>query len=55
MRTHVIARKTHKWIGLFVGLQVVVWSLSGLYMTIVHIDTIHGDHLIRVASIPGGM
>lgn len=26
MRTHVIARKTHKWLGLFIGLQVVVWS-----------------------------
>ena len=47
MRTHVIARKTHKWLGLFIGLQVVIWSLSGLYMTAVHIDTIHGDHLIR--------
>jgi uncharacterized iron-regulated membrane protein len=53
MRTHVIARKTHKWFGLFVGLQVVVWSLSGLYMTIVHIDTIHGDQLVREASSPG--
>lgn len=49
MRTHVIARKTHKWLGLFVGLQVVIWSLSGLYMTVVHIDTIHGDHLVRAA------
>ena len=29
MRTHVIARKTHKWLGLCIGLQVVVWSLSG--------------------------
>ena len=47
MRHHVIARKTHKWLGLFIGLQVVIWSLSGLYMTAVHIDTIHGDHLIR--------
>ena len=47
MRTHVIARKTHKWLGLFIGLQVVIWSLSGLYMTVVHIDTIHGDHFIR--------
>jgi len=47
MRTHVIARKTHKWLGLFIGLQVVIWSLSGLYMTAVHIDTIHGDPLIR--------
>jgi hypothetical protein len=50
MRTHVIARKTHKWLGLFIGLQVVIWSLSGLYMTVVHIDMIHGDHLIR--SLP---
>ena len=50
MRTHVIARKTHKWLGLFIGFQVVIWSLSGLYMTVVHIDTIHGDHLIR--SLP---
>ncbi|HET7710097.1 MAG TPA: PepSY domain-containing protein [Sphingomicrobium sp.] len=49
MRTHVIARKTHKWLGLFIGLQVVIWSLSGVYMTVVHIDTIHGDHLVRPA------
>lgn len=50
MRTHVIARKTHKWLGLFIGLQVVIWSITGLYMTAVHIDIIHGDHLIR--SLP---
>ena len=53
MRTHVIARKTHKWLGLFIGLQVVVWSLSGIYMTVVHIDTIHGDHLVREVANPG--
>ena len=53
MRTHVIARKTHKWLGLFIGLQVVVWSLSGVYMTVVHIDTIHGDHLVREPSSSG--
>ncbi|MFC7535899.1 PepSY domain-containing protein [Sphingomonas sp. GCM10030256] len=47
LRIPVLARKTHKWLGLFVGLQVVIWSLSGVYMTIVHIDTIHGDHFIR--------
>ncbi|MDV3258359.1 MAG: PepSY domain-containing protein [Sphingomonas sp.] len=46
MRLHIAARKTHKWLGLFIGIQVVIWSLSGLYMTVVHIDTIHGDHLV---------
>jgi len=50
LRVPVVARKTHKWLGLFIGLQVVIWSLSGLYMTAVHIDTIHGDHLVRPES-----
>ena len=49
MRTHVVARKTHKWLSLFIGLQVVIWSLSGLYMTAIHLDIIHGDHLVREA------
>ena len=52
MRIHIAARKTHKWLGLFVGLQVVIWSISGLYMTVVHIDTIHGDHLVRHSAAP---
>ena len=47
MRLHIAARKTHKWIALVMGLQIVIWSLSGVYMTLVHIDTIHGDHLVR--------
>jgi hypothetical protein len=25
----------------------VIWTLSGLYMTAVHIDIIHGDHFVR--------
>lgn len=53
MRSHVVARKTHKWLGLFVGLQAVLWSLSGVYMTVVHIDTIHGDHFVRHQQPPG--
>ena len=49
MRLRIAARKTHKWLAVLLGLQVVIWSLSGMYMTIVHIDTIHGDHLVRTA------
>lgn len=41
------ARRAHKWLALFVGVQVIIWTLSGLYMTAVHIDIIHGDHFIR--------
>lgn len=32
------------------GVQAVIWTLSGLYMTAVHIDIIHGDHFIREAE-----
>ena len=53
VRLHILARKTHKWLGLVIGLQVVIWSLSGLYMTAVHIDIIHGDHLVQSAQPAG--
>ena len=29
------------------GVQAVIWTLTGLYMTAVHIDIIHGDHFVR--------
>ena len=40
-------RKYHKWLALIVGLQALIWSISGLYMTAVSIDIIHGDHLVK--------
>ena len=36
--------------SLIVGVQALIWTLSGLYMTVVHIDIIHGDHFIRHAE-----
>ena len=42
-----IARRTHKWIALLVALPALIWALSGLYMTAVPIDIIHGDHFIQ--------
>lgn len=47
MRLPALARKTHKWLALIIGIQAVFWTISGVYMTAVHIDTIHGDHLVR--------
>jgi hypothetical protein len=47
MRLPALVRTTHKWIALIIGIQAVFWTLSGLYMTAVHIDIIHGDHLVR--------
>ena len=40
-------RKYHKWLALIVGVQALIWCISGLYMTAVHIDFVHGDHLVK--------
>ena len=46
-RPPVIARSLHKWLGLLVGVQVLVWLASGLYMVLLDIDFLHGDTLVR--------
>ena len=50
IRWPLVARRTHKWLALLVGVQVVLWTLTGFYMVVVHIDTIHGDHLVRAPA-----
>lgn len=47
IRWPLVVRRTHKWLALFVGLQVAIWTITGFYMVVVHIDTIHGDNLVR--------
>lgn len=47
VRWPLVVRRTHKWLALVVGVQVVLWSLTGLYMVTIHISIIHGDHLVR--------
>lgn len=50
MRWPALARKTHKWLALVVAIQAVFWTLSGVYMTAVHIDIIHGDRLVKAQA-----
>lgn len=40
-------RFLHKWLGLLVGLQVLIWLASGLYMVLLDINFIHGDSLVK--------
>lgn len=46
------ARRAHKWIALVVGVQALLWMISGLYMTSISIDIIHGDHLAHAQGKP---
>lgn len=50
MSLHRSSRKYHKWLMLFIGLQLVVWSVSGAYMVLMDIDYIHGDTLVTEKS-----
>ena len=36
-------RKIHRYLGLFIGVQFLLWTLSGLYFSWTNIDDIHGD------------
>lgn len=37
-------RKTHRFLGIFIGIQFLFWTISGLYFSWTDIDKIHGDH-----------
>ncbi|MFT4780582.1 MAG: hypothetical protein ACJAZK_001218 [Psychroserpens sp.] len=37
-------RKIHRYLGLFLGIQFLFWTISGLYFSWTDIDDIHGDH-----------
>jgi hypothetical protein len=39
--------QVHKWLGLIVGIQLVIWTSTGLFFTSFAIADIHGDHLRR--------
>lgn len=47
MKLNFLSRTLHKWLALFVGVQLVLWTLSGFYMVVVDLDFIHGDSLVR--------
>lgn len=39
------ARQTHRWLGVFIGIQFVLWTVGGLYFSWTDLNEIHGDHL----------
>lgn len=37
-------RKLHRYLGLFIGIQFLFWTVGGLYFAFSDMDEIHGDH-----------
>lgn len=42
-KTALKIRKAHRYLGLFLGIQFLMWTISGMYFSWTDIDEIHGD------------
>ncbi len=40
-------RKAHRWLGLIAAIQLLIWTGSGLFFSIVPIDDVRGTHLLQ--------
>jgi Na+-transporting NADH:ubiquinone oxidoreductase subunit F len=45
-------RKLHKWVALFVGLQVLLWTLSGAMFAWLDHHDVQGEHLVSAPPMP---
>ena len=51
-KTGLKIRKTHRYLGLFLGVQFLLWTISGLYFSWTDIDEIHGDQFKNLGYQP---
>ncbi|WP_437370420.1 PepSY domain-containing protein [Maribacter litoralis] len=42
-KTALKIRKAHRYLGIFLGIQFLMWTISGMYFSWTDIDEIHGD------------
>ena len=42
-------RTAHRYLGLFLGIQFLFWTISGLYFSWTDLDEIHGDHFKKIS------
>ncbi|UTP38229.1 PepSY domain-containing protein [Phenylobacterium sp. LH3H17] len=50
-----LIRKLHKWFGLVLGLQFLIWSLSGAVMALLDHHKVSGEHaILPVAQLTSG-
>ena len=51
LKTKIRIRRTHRYLGLFLGIQFLFWTVSGLYFSWTDLDEIHGDHFKKIPEI----
>lgn len=45
--TNYNARKAHRYLGVFIGIQFLFWTLGGLYFSWNNMDDVHGETLLK--------
>lgn len=51
-KTQMLIRKIHRYFGIFIGIQFLFWTISGLYFSWTDIDDIHGDQYKKMNYEP---
>jgi len=53
-RVHLIASRVHKWLAIIIGIQLLLWFVSGTLMSLLPIERVRGEHLIDrgAATLP---
>lgn len=51
-KTALKIRKIHRYLGIFIGIQFLMWTVSGLYFSWTDIDEIQGDQFRTQAAKP---
>ena len=51
-RLHVFGSKLHKWLALFIGVQVLLWMVTGAIMSFLKIEQVRSEHVISRQAAP---
>lgn len=51
MNTNYLIRKTHRWLGVLIGIQFLAWTIGGLYFSWSDMDEVHGDYEKKAAPL----
>jgi len=49
-KLHRLIRKWHRYLGLFLGIQLLLWTIGGLYFSWTNIDQVRGDDVRKKES-----
>ncbi|HCY02040.1 MAG TPA: hypothetical protein DHU71_03445, partial [Erythrobacter sp.] len=50
LRLHVLGSKLHKWLAIFVGLQVLLWMGTGALMSFLDLEEVRSEHIVSRAA-----